>query len=94
MKSFRFALLSPPLDLEPTRKALRMWMQDVKGVDEQHIALMQAFLDERYLRSIPLSMGAFFVIGFNAYKQWFWVFTTWVLGWTCRKDEGKPSGFP
>jgi hypothetical protein len=22
------------------------------------------------------------------------VFTAWVLGWTCRKDEGVPNGYP
>lgn len=38
--------------------------------------------------------GALFPRSLDGMRHYFRVFTTWVLGWTCRKDEGVPNGYP
>lgn len=66
----------------------------VACASKQQIMMVLAFLSEGYLHSIPLPVRAFFGKGHKAYRQWFWVFTAWVLRWRYREDEGHPDGFP
>lgn len=94
MKSFPRPLPSPPSRCAPTCEVIRSWLRDVKAADQQQIDQVLAFLDEDYLRSVALPVGAFFASRPSACRHWFRVFTAWVLGWKCRKDEGDPGGFP
>lgn len=68
-------------------------MQDAKHATNTHISLVIVFLNEKYLRSVPLPRGAFFAKGPTSCHHWFKVFTTWVLRWKSRKDEGDCDGF-
>lgn len=65
----------------------------MKGADDQQLVVVIAFLDKNYLRSVSFPKGAFFAATPSACRHWFRVFTTWLLGWTYRHDEGDHDGF-
>lgn len=94
MRKFPFPLPPPPEHLQSTCNIITSWMRDVKGADAQQVALVLAFLNEDYLRSVPLPRGKFFARTPSGCRHWFRVFTAWVLRWTSRRDEGTPDGFP
>lgn len=43
---------------------------------------------------MPMFVGALFLKNHDGMRHYFKVFNAWVLGWTCRKDEGVPNGYP
>lgn len=81
MRSFPFPQPLPPTHLEVMCHVINSWMQEVKGMNNQQIALVLVFLDDDYLRSIPLHDGAFFVASPIGCRHWFKVFTASILGW-------------
>lgn len=74
MRAFPLALPSPPPHLQPTYDVIQSWMQEVKGANHEQVSIVLAFLNEDYLRSIPLHVGTFFGRCPSGCKHWFHVF--------------------
>lgn len=60
MTSFPYPLPSDPLHLGAICNVITNWMRGVKDMSDQKVALVLVFLNEDYLCSVPLHMGAFF----------------------------------
>lgn len=65
MTSYPHHLSSPLAHLATNCNILKIWMRDLKGANEQQIALVVVFLPNNYLRSILLPVGAFLAHGLN-----------------------------
>lgn len=93
MTSIPYPLPLLPTHLESTVKLITIWMREAKGVLQLQVDQVVTFLNENYLRSTPLPKDAFFAQGSIGCRHWFRVFSAWVMGWKCRKDEKHPGGF-
>lgn len=77
---------------------LDVWLRGL-GLEGRRVDIVVGLLDRGYLLSIPLPVGAkgfddLGAVGGNQLRYLFRRHVATLLGWTFRRSEGTPDGFP
>ena len=67
-------------------------MVDVKHARDEGLVLVLKFMNEDYLRSVPLHVGGFFANGPQGCRHWFIILIVWVLEW--KESQGRSCQLP